>query len=154
MTLVVRVAKTTTAGADWALVGRGTCLVRYVAERSNATNFRALLAAVERESARIGFPLTQAVYYLPNLMMLEDAFDIASAATSFLRRHAEIRQVTVVGPLQGLIRVVVDAALRAMPGVSMRFVAQADDTLLCRLRAVEPNLAPTWFELDHYAKSG
>lgn len=134
------------AGFDFAAVGRGTLVVRCDRDRLLPGSFRNLLLRVEQDEARFPGPIVQAAFYLPHLTSFHNPLDIAGAAASFARRHAELRAVYVVAPQRGLVSVVIDTAARSLPGLETRFLRDPAAAVTL-LRPREPDLPAAWHEL-------
>ena len=134
--------------ADFAfvVVGAGTVVVRADRERLAPGSYRAFLSRLEQDVARLKLPFCQAAMYLPNVNTFSNPIDIAGAAISFARRHRELRAVYTVAPQGGLVALVVDTAMRSLPGLEQR-ILRDPAAAVPLLRKREPDLPFAWQDL-------
>jgi hypothetical protein len=130
----------------FALLGRGTLLVRADTDRFPPGSYRALLSRVDQERAARSLIVEQAAFYLPKLTSFSNPLDIGGAAVSYARRHPELKGVYVVAPQRGLISLVIDMVVRSVPGLDARFLRNPMAALPF-LRRREPDLPSAWHEL-------
>lgn len=131
------------ADFDFVVLGNGTVLVRGDRERFVSGSYRAFLSRVEADLASLKLPLCQAATYLPNLTTVSNPIDIGGAAISFARRHPELKAVYTIAPRSGLVGLVVDTAIRHLPGLEQRFLRDAAAAVPL-LRKREPDLPFDW----------
>lgn len=131
---------------DFAFVGRHTLCVRSDRDRFIPGSFRALLSRIEQDEAHQGFTAIQGAFYLPHLTSFNNPLDIGTAAISYARRHPQLKAVYVVAPQRGLVSLVIDMAVRHLPGLDTRFLRDPAAALPL-LRPREPDLPAPWHEL-------
>jgi hypothetical protein len=131
---------------NYALVGRGTLVVRLDGSKAIAGSYRTLLGQVERDAARLELSIVQGAFFFPRLATVSDPFDVVAAALSYVRRHPELKSTVNVMPEAGLGSLVIDACIKRMPGFDTRIVRSAAEATRL-LRRHEPELPTEWPEL-------
>ncbi|MCC6648441.1 MAG: hypothetical protein IT374_23085 [Polyangiaceae bacterium] len=133
------------AGFRFARLGRTTLVIRGDAARFVPGSYRVLLARIEGALVRTRLAPEQAVFYLPELIGMNNPFDIGGAAASYAQRHPELKSVYVVAPKRGAITVVIDAFARALPSFDVRLFREVDEATRA-LRARDVELPLDWPE--------
>ncbi len=127
------------AGIEYAAVGSGTLLVGTEASQLMPEALRVFIARLEVEETRLPRPIVQFGWYLPHIQRLNNPFEAARSIVAFAKRHPHLVATFDLLPRQGLVSMVVDMALRALPRFECRIVHDKD-SLVRLLRKREPEL--------------